>query len=146
MAREDDLPGVSPDDQEFFKELRDSTTLDLTYDANTDPDSDAWLGVDDGTRLLAVLQYHLQTEEPWGGNLRLHATAHMIAENQLAEGFEPAVHAMSRLCDGGLERHTALHALASVAIQAYRQELQGAEVGADELRERIEAAVQKALA
>ncbi len=47
-------------------------------------------------------------------DLNIHATVHQIVENQLAENFPDVVEALDRLMHQGLNRHEAIHAIASV--------------------------------
>jgi hypothetical protein len=47
----------------------------------------------------------------------MHATIHAVVENQIAEGHEPVIRAMSRLTSAGLSRHDALHAVGSVLAE-----------------------------
>jgi hypothetical protein len=42
---------------------------------------------------------------------------HVVVENQLAEGYEPAVRSLDRLLSQGLDRHEAVHAVAWVFSQ-----------------------------
>ena len=52
-------------------------------------------------------------------NPQLHATMHVIVENQLAAGNPPEVGAtLERLMTAGLTRHEAVHAVASVVAEA----------------------------
>jgi hypothetical protein len=58
---------------------------------------------------------------------RVHAATHVVVESQLAAGAPPeARRAMDRLVRGGLTRHEAVHAIASVAAAAAQGALSGA--------------------
>lgn len=48
--------------------------------------------------------------------MNLHALAHVIVENQLAEDLPEARRALERLLGEGLDRHDAIHAIASVLM------------------------------
>jgi len=50
-------------------------------------------------------------------DIKMHATIHAVIENQIAEGHEPVIRAMSRLTSAGLSRHDALHAVGSVLAE-----------------------------
>ncbi len=83
------------------------------YHPNVAPDPEEWLALDDGERLLLISEYHERSgaELP---NRRLHAAIHAIVENQLAEGYSPAVEALARLRRDGLGRYEAQRAIGSV--------------------------------
>jgi DNA repair ATPase RecN len=50
-------------------------------------------------------------------NLQAHAALHAIVESQIAQNLESVVRAMTRLTAGGLSRHEAIHAIASVLAE-----------------------------
>ena|SRR5437763_394525 len=47
-------------------------------------------------------------------NYRLHATIHVVVENQIALGEQVVVEALERLRNDGLSRHEAIHAIGTV--------------------------------
>jgi hypothetical protein len=68
-------------------------------------------------RIDAVIAYHKRAKKPVGENKRLHATAHVIVENQAAMGDATVVPAtLDRLMREGLDRHDAIHAIGSVLV------------------------------
>lgn len=73
--------------------------------------------MDEGERIHAVEQAHQRTRSPTGQNPTAHATIHVMVENQLAEGYAPAIAAYDRLRAAGIDRHTTVHALASVVTR-----------------------------
>jgi hypothetical protein len=83
------------------------------YDPLSGPDPTEWLGLDELSRIDLVTEYHRRKKVRLP-NRRLHATFHVVVENQLAEGFVAAQDALRRLMDGGLDRHEAVHAIGSV--------------------------------
>jgi hypothetical protein len=88
----------------------------LAYNPSVAPEPKAWLALDEQERILLVEAFHRrQRAKP--PNLKAHAAFHAIVENQLAEGVESAVSAMTRLMAEGLSRHDALHAIASVLAE-----------------------------
>jgi hypothetical protein len=87
----------------------------MKYDPAKAPDTATWLALDETQRLDLVSAYHrrMRVELP---NANLHASAHVIVENQLAEGFALAKDALDRLRAEGLDRHEAIHAIGSVLM------------------------------
>jgi len=85
-----------------------------TYDPNTDPDPAEWLEMDESRRLMLAETYHMHARVKLP-NTTLHASFHVMVENQVALGDEMNVaKTLDRLIDDGLDRHDALHAIASV--------------------------------
>jgi hypothetical protein len=86
----------------------------MGYDPLVDPDARAWLALSEAQRLETVLEYHrrLQIMSP---SARLHAALHVTVENQLAERQAAVITALARLTASGMDRHEAIHAIASVA-------------------------------
>jgi hypothetical protein len=86
------------------------------YDPDVVPDPKEWLALDEGERMLLVEKHHrrARTDLP---NATLHATFHVIVENQLAENDEPVVRALARLIQEGLSRHDAIHAIGAVLAE-----------------------------
>ena len=90
-----------------------------TYDAGHEPDPNAWLGLDEDTKIDLVVEYH-RRHRPRTPRVRLHATFHTIVENQLAANEPVVVETLTRLQKEGLSRHDAIHAIGSVlAAQVY---------------------------
>jgi hypothetical protein len=90
-----------------------------TYDADHEPDSTAWLGLDEDTKIDLVVAYH-RRHRPRTPRVRLHATFHTIVENQVAANEPVVVETLKRLRNEGLSRHDAVHAIGSVlAAQVY---------------------------
>jgi len=83
------------------------------YDADEAPVAAEWLELDEDDRIYLVKRYHRSRREKFP-DLEAHATIHVLAETQLAEGLEAAVGALQRLMAEGLTRHDAIHAIASV--------------------------------
>ena len=89
----------------------------MRYDASKAPDPQEWLELDESERLDLVKRYHIRAKLPVGENERLHAAAHVIVENQVAMGDATVVPAtLARLMREGLDRHDAIHAIASVLM------------------------------
>ena len=85
----------------------------MRYEANEQPHSEVWLELDESERIDAVMDYHRRARVKLE-NPELHATAHVVVENQVALGEATSVPAtLDRLMDEGLDRHEAIHAIAS---------------------------------
>jgi len=89
------------------------------YNPSRAPNPKQWLALSESERLELVSEYHsdasedIQDNDPDEALARndLHATMHVVVENQLAEGIEPVCRAVSRLINEGLDRHDAVHAV-----------------------------------
>jgi hypothetical protein len=86
------------------------------YDPSVAPDAASWLQLDESERVELAREYHRRRRIKLA-NLDAHAVTHAVIENQLAEGFAPAVNALQRLLAEGLDRHEAVHALGSVLME-----------------------------
>jgi hypothetical protein len=86
------------------------------YDALVTPDGEEWLDLDEGERVELVSEYHrnIGEELPEFERNLLHAAMHVAVENQLALAVLPVCQALERVLRGGLDRHDAIHAIASV--------------------------------
>ncbi len=90
-----------------------------TYDADHGPDPNAWLELDEDTKIDLVVEFH-RRHRPKTPRVRLHATFHTIVENQLAANEVVVVETLKRLRNEGLSRHDAVRAIGSVlAAQVY---------------------------
>ena len=87
------------------------------YDVASPPSPEDWLAMDEAARIDAVREAHERTRSPVGSNATAHASIHVIVENRLAEGHSAVVDAYDRCRAAGLDRHTAVHALASVVTR-----------------------------
>jgi predicted RNase H-like HicB family nuclease len=84
------------------------------YDPERAPDPEWWLALDEHERMHLVEEYHRKTRVRLP-NATAHAVFHVIIENQVALGSEiPVAATLTRLMKQGLDRHEALHAIASV--------------------------------
>ena len=86
------------------------------YEPSKAPDPAEWLALDEQEKVVLVEDFHrrAQVDLP---NVKLHATMHVVAENQLASNDEPVVRALARLIKEGLTRHEAIHAIGSVVAE-----------------------------
>jgi hypothetical protein len=81
------------------------------YDPDRAPDPARWLAEEELQRIDIIERYHrrerVELPQP-----RLHATIHLIVENQIAVGDElPVAATAQRLVRDGLSRHEAIHAV-----------------------------------
>jgi len=87
------------------------------YEPLKAPDPEEWLALDEQERIDLVQDYHRRMRIRVQ-NARLHATAHVIVESQIALGDEtPAHRTAQRLMDEGLDRHEAIHAIGMVLFK-----------------------------
>lgn len=99
----------------------------MRYDPCVDPDAVQWLRLSEDARIEAVLEWHAR--EPPSGNPRLHAVAHVVVENILAEGeLAVATTKLQELLADGLDRHAAVHAMCT-AVLSVIMEVQSAPEG-----------------
>jgi hypothetical protein len=91
------------------------------YDPEHAPNPEQWLALDEQERFALVEAHHRRARIKLP-NLKIHAVFHAIVENQIAEGMESVVRAMTRLRTQGLSRHDAVHAVASV-VAAHMHDL-----------------------
>lgn len=55
------------------------------YDPMKAPDPDAWLALDEASRIILVMDYHSVAGKETAGD-HLHAIVHVVIENQIALG------------------------------------------------------------
>jgi hypothetical protein len=83
------------------------------YDPDRAPDPKEWLALGEEERLMRIEAYHRLAHIP-SPDGALHALFHIAVENRIAEGDEtPVQSTVARLMSEGLDRHQALHAVAS---------------------------------
>lgn len=103
-------------DDDFDPEIDDAieSVTGMRYDPEVGPDPSRWQELREDERIMLVEAYHRRAgiEVP---NMMLHATMHVIIENQVAMGDElPVRRTIERLMGEGLDRHDAVHAVGSV--------------------------------
>lgn len=84
-----------------------------TYDPDAGPAATEWLAIDEAERIGLVESYHRRRriEVP---QLTLHATIHVVVENQIALAESVVIDTVARLQAEGLTRHDAVHAVGMV--------------------------------
>jgi Domain of unknown function (DUF1841) len=81
------------------------------------PEPDEWLAIDEAQRIDLVLDYHRRARVRLP-NEKLHAILHVVIENQIALGDEiPVQNTVQRLMAEDLDRHEAIHCIASVLAE-----------------------------
>lgn len=86
------------------------------YEPLKTPDPAEWLALEEQERIVLVEEFHRRGRVDLP-NVKLHATMHVVTENQLALNDEPVVRALARLMKEGLTRHDAVHAIGSVVAE-----------------------------
>ncbi len=87
------------------------------YDPLEAPDAKQWLALDEDERIQLALDYHVRARAELP-SAHVHATLHAVVENQVALGDEtPVRRKVQQLMAQGLNRHDAIHAIASVLIK-----------------------------
>ena len=93
------------------------TPIEGDYDALVAPDPAEWLALDEQERIDAVTDFHHHARVRLP-NAKVHAVAHVIVENQIAEGDAlPVGRTLERLMGEGLDRHDAIHAIGMVLME-----------------------------
>ena len=89
----------------------------LQYDPLEAPEPKEWLAIDEAERIQLAQDYHRRARVRLP-NEKLHAVFHVVVENQIALGDEiPVQSTLQRLMVEGLDRHEAIHAIASVLAE-----------------------------
>ena len=85
-----------------------------SYDPDIGPDLAVWETMDEGEQINLVTAYHRRTGTGLPNPL-LHATIHVVVENQIALGSQiPVRSTLARIEQEGLDRHEAVHAIGSI--------------------------------
>ena len=87
-----------------------------TYDPEEEPSAADWLAVNEAERIAGVESYH-RRRRIRVPQLTLHATIHVVVENQIALGEAVVIDAVARLRAEGLTRHDAVHAVGMVLAE-----------------------------
>jgi len=87
------------------------------YNALLAPKPEEWMALDESERIHLVKIFHEDFEEEVPeGKERIHASIHVIVENQLIETeYVPIV--VKKLIQQGLDRHDALHAVGAIIAE-----------------------------
>ena len=97
----------------------------MHYDPAHEPLREHWTALDEAERIALVTEYHRRASIKLP-NLRAHAALHVVIENQALMGDETHVAAtLVRLMHEGLDRHDAVHAVASVLSGVLFDQIKG---------------------
>lgn len=92
-----------------------------------DVDAAAWLALDEDERISLVTEFHEAADIDLP-DVTMHAMFHVVIENQIALADEtPVANKLAELRAEGLDRHDAVHALASVLVNHFFEGLYGAD-------------------
>lgn len=95
------------------------------YDPGMEQAPEEWNALDDEQRLELVRQYHERFDADLP-DVELHSVFHTVVENQVSLGDEiPVAATLDRLKSEGLDRHDAIHAIASVLATYLHEMLSG---------------------
>jgi hypothetical protein len=86
------------------------------YNPQEAPDPKEWLEMEEVEQQMAVMESHPSFEDDLSKDqFHIHCMMHAVVETQIAMGDEiPVQAALQRLMRQGLDRHSAVHAIASV--------------------------------
>ena len=96
----------------------------MKYDPQVPPEPSEWLATPEPERLRAIESYH-RIARSKVTNLGLHAALHGVVENQVADSDPAVCAALERLMADGLDRHDAMHAVASVLAKHIFEAMHG---------------------
>ena len=89
------------------------------YNASKKPVPELWLSLDDDTRLELVEKYVENFERKIDDSAKsIHASIHMVVENQLALNEDVTIKAYQRLMQQGLKRHETIHAIGAIILES----------------------------
>jgi hypothetical protein len=105
--------------------------MPTAYDPLVPPDPAEWHALSELDQIALVEAYHRKAGIALP-NEQIHAVLHTVVESQIAAGQElPVAATMVRLQNEGLDRHEALHAVASVLAVHLQALVQGQRGGGD---------------
>ena len=89
------------------------------YQPSRCPNIQEWLALDESERVFLVREYHEDTNAPIPEDaMDLHASIHVVVENQIAMEHVPVPATIDRLIRQGLDRHEAIHAVGAVVSES----------------------------
>jgi hypothetical protein len=95
------------------------------YDPMLKPDRHWWEALDDDERISVVTEHHQEADIQLPDEYT-HGLLHVVVENQIAMGEETPVEAvLCRLVDENLDRHDAVHAIASILVSHMHELIHG---------------------
>jgi hypothetical protein len=89
-----------------------------TYNPAKSIDSVEWLDLGEAERIDLVQMFHEELEDEMPDDaLSIHATVHVVVENQIAMGVELVPETIAKLTRQGLDRHEAIHAIGAIITE-----------------------------
>ena len=89
-----------------------------SYQPSQNPNPEEWLALDEGERIYLVQEFHSTLAEELPENAAsMHATIHVVVENQLALQVQPVPATIEKLVRQGLDRHEAIHAVGAILAE-----------------------------
>jgi hypothetical protein len=99
-----------------------------SYDPEQSPDSNTWLSLSEDDRIhLAMVTHESSNTELLSQSLSLHASIHVVVENQLALNTEFIPETLVALMKLGMSRHNAVHAIGAVILEELQSAARGGE-------------------
>jgi hypothetical protein len=96
------------------------------YKVSNSPNPREWLELDETERLDLVVEFVKKNEKDIEiPTMKIHASIHVIVENQLAMESEPTPETYSRLRKQGLSRHETIHAIGAVISEGMFEIMKG---------------------
>jgi len=81
-------------------------------------DSVGWLDLGEAERIELVRAFHEDLEDEMPDDaLSIHASVHVVVENQIAMGVELVPETLAKLTRQGLDRHEAIHAIGAIVAE-----------------------------
>jgi len=79
------------------------------------PNAQEWLELGEYERVFLVREFHKDSDEQLPDDaMELHASIHVVVENQIAMEHVPVPATVDRLMRQGLDRHEAVHAIGAI--------------------------------
>lgn len=138
---DDDLFGEDIDfDDDLDPEIDDAieALAGIIYDPDVAPDPSIWQELGEDERIMLVEAQHRGAGIEVA-NMKVHATVHAIVESQVAMGDAlPVRRKIEQLMGEGLDRHEAVHAVASVLAMHIKDTLKGGAPANEAYNEAVE--------
>ncbi|MEH6445561.1 MAG: hypothetical protein V7784_16825 [Oceanospirillaceae bacterium] len=90
------------------------------YDPEQPLNSNSWLSLSEDDRINLAMESH-DSSDLFEQSLTLHASIHVVVENQLALNTEYVPETLTALIKQGMSRHDAVHAIGAVVLEELLQ-------------------------
>lgn len=88
------------------------------YQPSRCPNAQEWLALGEFERVYLVREFHVDTNASVPEDaMDLHASIHVIVENQIAMEYMPVPATIDKLIRQGLDRHEAIHAVGAIVSE-----------------------------